>query len=91
MLPPTLREGLLFVDDSQTFDSLDKMVAEFAEWGKYFSPAPVGFQFGYPADRVWWGKFADPPKTIGEAILSAVPNTTGLYWVDFTALDVFPP
>ena len=91
MLPPSLREGLLFVDDSQLFDSLDKMVAEFTEWGKYFSPAPVAFQFGYPADRTWWGKFADPPKSIGEAILSGVPNTSGLYWVDFTALDVFLP
>jgi len=91
MLPPSIREGLLFVDDSQMFDSLDKMVAEFTEWGKYFSPAPVAFQFGYPADRNWWGKFADPPKSIGEAILKAVSNTSGLFWVDFTALDVFPP
>jgi hypothetical protein len=90
-LPPSLREGLLFVDDSQMFTSLDKMVAEFAEWGRYFAPAPVAFQFGYPDDKKWWGSIDDPPRVIGEAILAAVPNTAGLYWVDFTVLQVFPP
>jgi len=79
------------VDDSQMFPSLAKMVAEFAKWGRYFAPAPVAFQFGYPDDKKWWGSFDDPPRTIGEAILSAVPNTAGLYWVDFTVLQVFPP
>jgi hypothetical protein len=91
MLPPSRREGLLFVDDSQKFTSLDKMVAEFAEWGHHFAPAPVAFQFGYPDDKKWWGIFDDPPKVIGDAILAAVPNTAGLYWVDFTVLQVFPP
>lgn len=91
MLPPTLREGLLFVDDSQMFASLDKMVAEFAKWGCHFAPAPVAFQFGYPDDKKWWGSFDDPPRIIGEAILAGVPNTAGLYWVDFTVLQVFPP
>jgi hypothetical protein len=89
MLPPTLRLGLVFVDDSQQFESLDQMVAEFTEWGNAFAPAPVAFQFGYPADQKWWGKFDDPARTIGEAILKSVPNTQGLYWIDFTVLQVF--
>jgi hypothetical protein len=70
--------------------SLDAMVAEFAEWGRAFLPAPVAFQYGYPSDRPWWSLLDDPPRRIGQAILDRVPNTSGLYWVDFTVLDVFP-
>jgi hypothetical protein len=90
-MPPTVREGLLFVDDSQILPSLEAMVAEFAEWGRAFAPAPVAFQYGYPSDQPWWSKLEDPPREIGRAILDKVPNAQGLYWVDFTALDVFPP
>jgi len=90
-MPPTVREGILFVDDSQQFPSLDTMVEEFAAWGEAFAPAPVAFQFGYGSDRRWWQKLDDPPSAIGERILAAVPNTQGLYWVDFTVLEVFPP
>lgn len=90
-MPPTLRDGLYFVDDSQIFPSLDAMVEEFAAWGRAFSPAPVGFQFGYESDREWWRHLEDPPLEIGRRIMSAVANLEGLYWVDFTVLDVFPP
>ena len=91
VMPPTLRDGLLFVDDSQIFPSLDAMVAEFAGWGKRFAPAPVSFQFGYQSDRPWWSKLDDPPGEIGRRILAAVPNTESLVWVDFSVLEVFPP
>ncbi|HET7292251.1 MAG TPA: hypothetical protein VFM88_07495 [Vicinamibacteria bacterium] len=90
-MPPRLREGILFIDDSQILPSLDAMAAEFAEWGRAFAPAPVGFQIGYESDRPWWKKLQDPPAEIGRRILEAVPNTQGIYWVDFTVLDVFPP
>jgi hypothetical protein len=90
-MPPTVREGLMFVDDSQILPSLDAMVAEFAEWGRAFAPAPVAFQYGYESDRRWWKELEDPPRDIGRRILGAVPNSTGLYWVDFTVLEVFPP
>ncbi|HEY0592243.1 MAG TPA: hypothetical protein VGF40_10785 [Thermoanaerobaculia bacterium] len=90
-LPPTLRDGLVFVDDSQILPSLEAMVAEFERWGKHFAPAPVAFQFGYDSDRPWWGRLSDPPSAIGNAILARVPNAAGLYWVDFTVLEVFPP
>jgi hypothetical protein len=90
-MPPTERDGIFFVDDSQQFQSCDQMVNEFAEWGKAFAPSPVGFQYGYPADRAWWEKLQDPPKDIGQAILDNAPNTQGLFWVDFTVLDLFPP
>ncbi len=90
-MPPTYREGLVFVDDSQQFQSLDQMIAEFQAWGAHFAPSPVGFQFGYPADQFWWGELADPPAEIGSRILAVTPNTEGLYWVDFTVFDLFPP
>ncbi|MBN2387745.1 MAG: hypothetical protein JXB85_12065 [Anaerolineales bacterium] len=90
-LPPTERDGLVFVDDSQQFESFEQMVAEFSAWGRHFAPAAVGFQYGYPADRHWWSQLADPPGDIGRAILENVPNTSALFWVDFTVLEVFPP
>ena len=90
-MPPSYREGLVFVDDSQDFDSLSSLVAEFADWGDWFAPSPVMFQFGYEADRAWWSDLTDPPDEIGHAILNAVANTRGLFWVDFTIEEVFPP
>jgi hypothetical protein len=90
-MPPNARESILFVDDSQHFTSLDQMVSEFTTWGKTFAPVPVGFQVGYEDDRFWWSAMQDPPSDIGNAILSAVPNTAALFWVDFTVQDVFHP
>lgn len=90
-MPPRMREGLFFIDDSQILPGLHEMVAEFAEWGRAFWPAPVGFQYGYESDRPWWSELEDPALEIGRQILGAVPNARGLYWVDFTALEVFPP
>jgi hypothetical protein len=90
-MPPTARDGLMFIDDSQILPSLDAMVDEFAVWGEAFAPAPVGFQYGYPSDHPWWSQLEDAPRDIGQAILDRVPNTAGLYWVDFTVLEVFPP
>ncbi len=90
-MPPTERDGIFFVDDSQQFDSFDEMVNEFSDWGKAFAPAPVGFQYGYPADKIWWQDLQDPPTDIGQALLEDIPNIKGLFWVDFTILDLFPP
>ena len=89
-LPPTYRTGMAFVDDSQQFASLDQMVREFVAWGETFAPAGVGFQVGYKDDRTWWGALADPPRDVGRAILDRVPNATDLYWVDFSAYDIWP-
>lgn len=90
-LPPTVREGIFFVDDSQQFNSFEHMLDEFTKWGETFAPSPVGFQYGYPVDKTWWGKLSDPPADIGRALLASLPNTRGLFWVDFTVQDVFPP
>lgn len=91
VMPPTVREGILFVNDSQIFKSADAMIDEFSEWGKTFAPAPVGFQYGYPSDKPWWSRMKDPVKEIGDRILAATPNTETLIWVDFSVRDVFPP
>jgi hypothetical protein len=90
-MPPTYRDGLVFIDDSQGFRSLSDMVAEFTAWGQAFAPSPVGFQYGYAGDKRWWSALADPPRDIGNAILASVPNTSDLVWVDFTAYDIWPP
>ena len=90
-MPPTYRAGLVFVDDSQGHGSLSAMVNEFSAWGQTFAPAPVGFQYGYQSDKTWWSTLPDPPRDIGNALLSAIPNTRDLVWVDFTAYDIWPP
>lgn len=89
-MPPTYRTGLVFIDDSQGFRSMDAMMSEFAAWGQYFNPAKVGFQYGYASDRSWWSKLSNPPQTIGYGILSRVPNSMDLIWVDFTAQEIWP-
>jgi hypothetical protein len=90
-MPPTARDGITFVDDSQIFDNFEHMITEFTAWGQHFAPAPVAFQYGYPSDKPWWSQLQDPPSDIGRAILESVPNTSALFWVDFTVLEVFPP
>ena len=90
-MPPTFRDGILFINDSQQFESFEQMMSDFTEWGETFAPAPVGFQYGYPADKIWWKELQDPPKEIGQALLDEVPNTKALFWVDFTVIEVFPP
>lgn len=90
-MPPTEREGIVFVNDEQGHDSLEAMIASFAAWGEAFAPAQVGYQYGYSSDGPWWRELEDPPREIGAAILERIPNTAGLYWVDFTVLEVFEP
>ena len=67
------------------------MVDEFEAWGDSFAPAPVGFQFGYQSDKSWWSTLPDPPRNIGNALLSRISSTRDLLWVDFTAYDLWPP
>jgi hypothetical protein len=90
-MPPTSRDGLVFIDDSQGFSSLAAMVSEFGVWGQTFAPSPVGSQFGYQTDKRWWSRLSDPPRAIGNALLSQIPNTRDLLWVDVTAYDIWPP
>lgn len=90
-MPLTERAFITFVDDSQEHVSLAAMVAEFAAWNAAFAPGRVAFQYGYDSDRAWWAALPDPPHDVAAAIRAGVPRASGLFWVDFTALDVFPP
>jgi hypothetical protein len=90
-MPPSYRQSLVFISDSQQFNSLAQLRSNFQHWGKAFSPAPVGFQFGYPADRSWWKQLGDPAKDIGKTLLSSIPNTSDLIWVDFTMEEIWSP
>lgn len=91
-LPPTYRGDIIFNDDSQSLGSLNAMVTEFTAWAAHFYPNPVHYQVGYKADKKWWSKYADPPKTLGDAIIAALPSgqQCGVFWVDFTLRTVFP-
>ncbi len=89
-MPPTVREDILFVDDSQIFNNLTQMVNEFKSWGTKFSPAEVGFQFGYPADRPWWSLYNEPARTLVSTLHDNVPNASSFFWVDFTIQEIFP-
>ena len=90
-MPAAYRGDILFVDDSQQFSGgLAQMVNEFKSWGLRFAPNKVAFQFGYPKDSTWWRQYPDPLSTIGSALVAGVPNTAGLFWVDFTIVKLFP-
>lgn len=89
-MPSTVREDIVFIDDSQIFDNMDQMVSEFEDWANYFKPATVGFQYGYESDEKWWSKYENPVLTIGEEILKRTSNTGELYWVDFTLQKTYP-
>jgi len=89
-MPPSYRGDILFIDDSQKFYSVAAMLEEFKSWGEKFFPNRVGFQLGYPADERWWGKLINPPVELGDALFSSIPNTYGVFWVDFTITQIFP-
>lgn len=89
-MPPTYRDGIVFMDDGQRYNSIEDLVSSFSAWGQHFNPAPVGFQYGYPSDSFWWENLQDPPAAIGKALLEKIPNTSALFWVDFTITQIFP-
>ena len=89
-MPPTFRTDMIFVDDSQDFPDMNSMINEFVDWSKAFSSSKVAFQFGYNNDKPWWGKLSNPPKDIGDALIEKCSNISDLYWVDFTAYDIWP-
>ncbi len=90
-LSPTYRGDIVFVDDSQQFDSLERFLAEYKEFADFFYPNTVMFQIGYHADKVWWKDVAAPiPKTMGEKLAAQTRQDCGVVWVDFTLRDILP-
>ena len=89
-MPKNYRGNIIFINDGQQFGSLNELKNDFINWSNYFPNNKVGFQYGYPADEIWWQKLNDPAKTIGEELISSVPNIYSLYWVDFSVTKIFP-
>jgi len=90
VMPPTAREGIVFIDDAQNFEGLDSLVDEFKSWGENFSETDVGFIFGYERDLEWLSKIENPPKEIGSALIQTIPNCRFVFWSYETILEVFP-
>ncbi len=87
-MPSGYRGDLVFVDDSQEFDNLASMRAEFAVWARTFYPNPVFYQIGYAADRKWWHELDEPPQAVGAALAQRTRQACGIFWVDFTLRQV---
>ena len=86
-LPPKYRDGLIFVNDSQYYDSAEDQRDDFAAWAEHYAPNPVMFQIGYQADKSKvWGKYSNPAKELGQCIVDGCKsgNDVGIIWVDFT-------
>jgi hypothetical protein len=87
---PSKMEGLIYVNDSQQFDSLEEYQEQFSKWASKYAPQPVMFQIGYNADRPIWSELKNPAKDLGTCIAEACTsgNDIGIIWVDFTLKDV---
>ena len=86
-MPPSYRDGLIFIDDSQEFGSMSDVKSTFRSWAKKFKNNPVMFQIGYKADKKLWS--SDPIKFAKEIRdeVSKVNKHVGIIWVDFTMKD----
>lgn len=90
-MPPNYRGGIVFVDDSQFFDTTAGFIAEMKAWADRYYPNPVLYQIGYAPDKKWWSKEAAPiPKTMGAKLAAVTRQPFGTAWVDFTLRDVLP-
>lgn len=87
-LPPAYRGDIVFACDSQQFASFDAFRSAMKQFSDKFYPNNVVFQYGYPADKVWWQNLSSPiPKTIGEGLIPQTRQAFGVAWVDFTLRD----
>ena len=89
-LCPTYRGDIVFVDDSQQFSGISSFVTEMTAFANRFYPNTVMYQIGYEADRPWWSKYANPPKSLGDALVAKTRQECGVFWVDFTLREVLP-
>jgi len=90
-MPPTAREDIVFIDDSQGFEGLASLVNDFKSWGENFSQTDVGFQIGYRRDKEWWSELENPPGDIGSELIKNIPNCRFIFWTDETIHGLFLP
>jgi hypothetical protein len=89
-LCPTYRGDIVFVDDTQQFSGISGFVNDMVDFADSFYPNTVMYQIGYPEDRPWWSKYANPPKSLGDALVAGTRQECGIIWVDFTLREVLP-
>lgn len=88
-MPPSFRHrNLWFLSDSQIFNSAEEFMDDFNYWDSSYQNSITGYQYGYPKDRIWWKDLKNPPVDLGKRIISELPNSKFLFWVDFTADQV---
>ena len=86
-MPPTYRKGMIFVDDSQKFETLNDMKYDFKKFAKAYPDVPIFFQIGYRSDEHLWTKSPiEFAKAIAEET-SQYNKHIGIIWVDFTMKD----
>ncbi|MCJ7649396.1 MAG: hypothetical protein MUP85_12335 [Candidatus Lokiarchaeota archaeon] len=98
-MPTKHYEDIVYISDSYDYPNLDALIDEFNYWATSFPNSKVGFQIGYDfdvnndskTDKDWWSLMDDPSKEIGTAIIDNISNLEGIYWVDFSIKEVFPP
>lgn len=102
-LPPTYRSDIIFVNDSQSFGSMNGdalgeydenlddvlgFIPEFKVFADTFAPNDVIYQIGYKPDRMWYYTLEDPViQSLGEKLAEATSQNCGIVWVDFTLKD----
>ena len=91
-MPPTHRDGLVFVDDSQGHGSLANMVNEFSGVGRRVRAGAGRLPVRLPVRQVVVEHAARPAARHRQRpARRRIPNTRDLLWVDFTAYDIWPP
>lgn len=98
-MPAQHYNGIVYISDSLDVASVSDLIDSFQyEWSDKVPGRDVAYQIGYNLDyqnnggndRDWWGLMQDPAKTIGSGVVQRIPDTMGIYWVDFSVRDVFP-
>ncbi len=90
IMPPSYRDGLIFVIDTQQKKDIDDYRDEVQKFAKAFKGNPVMFQIGYDDDEHIWKKYS--VKKFAEELTEGLSSSyeIGIVWVDFTlqyALD----
>lgn len=102
-LPPTYRSDIVFVNDSQSFGSMNGdalgqydeniddvlgFIPEFKYFADQFGDNDVIYQIGYKPDRMWYYTLEDPViQSLGERLAEVTKQNCGIVWVDFTLKD----
>lgn len=102
-LPATYRSDILFVNDSQSFGSMNGdalgqydeniddvlgFIPEFKCFADTFAPNDVIYQIGYKPDRMWYYTLNDSViQSLGEKLAEVTDQNCGIAWVDFTLKD----